>query len=154
MRWITTKTNNGPHLQYKKFSVLELALTDRRNLSGTRPKSTCSKSSSYWFSFSAMRSAITKATEYVTFGFSSHREKFERHCLWAIRIFQCFNSHNPKKSLTNDLGLRMVKALPDRVARKASDVSAADWRCQTQVKRYRIFSRVLLRLFSGLEILV
>ena len=41
-------------------------------------------------------------------------------------------------------GLRgMVKALsficqPDRVARKASYVSAADWRYQTQVKKYRI----------------
>ena len=46
------------------------------------------------------------------------------------------------------------KALPfihqlDRVARKASDVSAADWRYQTQVKKYRFFfSRVLLRLFK------
>ena len=42
---------------------------------------------------------------------------------------------------------------PDRVARKASDVSAANWRYRTQVKKYDIFSRVLLRLFSGLEIL-
>ena len=53
----------------------------------------------------------------------------------------------------------MVKALlfihqPDRVARKASDVSAADWRYQTHVKKYRNFSRVLSWLFSGLEILV
>ena len=42
----------------------------------------------------------------------------------------------------------MVKALPfihqtDRVARKACDVSAADWRYQTHVKKYRIFSRVV-----------
>ena len=37
---------------------------------------------------------------------------------------------------------------PDRVARKVSDVSAADWRYQT----HRIFSRVLLRIFSGLDI--
>ena len=53
----------------------------------------------------------------------------------------------------------MVKALPfirqpDRVARKASDVSAADWRYQTHVEKYPIFLRVLLRFFSGLEILV
>ena len=53
----------------------------------------------------------------------------------------------------------MVKALPfihqpDQVARKASNVSAAYWRYQRRVKRYRIFSRVLLRFFSGLEILV
>ena len=42
---------------------------------------------------------------------------------------------------------------PDRVARKASDVLAANWRYRMQVKKYDIFSRVLLRLFSGLEIL-
>ena len=54
----------------------------------------------------------------------------------------------------------MVKALPfihqpDRVARMACDVSATDWQYQTRVKKYRFFfSRVLLRLFSGLEILV
>ena len=58
---------------------------------------------------------------------------------------------------TNYLILRNMKALlfihqPDRVARKASDVSGADWRYQTHAKRYRIFSRVLLRLFSGPEI--
>ena len=38
----------------------------------------------------------------------------------------------------------MVKAFPfiyqpDQVARKASDVSAADWRYQTHVKNYDIF---------------
>ena len=40
---------------------------------------------------------------------------------------------------------------PDRVASKSSDVSAADWLYQ-HVKKYRIFSRVLLRIFSGPEI--
>ena len=50
----------------------------------------------------------------------------------------------------------MVKALPfihqpDRVARKVSDVSAADWRNQTYVKNISYFSRVLLRFFSGLK---
>ena len=45
----------------------------------------------------------------------------------------------------------MVKALPfihqsGRMARKASDISAADWRYQTHAKTYRISSRVLLRL--------
>ena len=42
---------------------------------------------------------------------------------------------------------------PDRVVRKASELSAADWLYQTHVKQYGIFSRVLLRLFSGLKIL-
>ena len=53
----------------------------------------------------------------------------------------------------------MAKALPfihqpDGVAQRASDMSAADWRYQTGVKKYRIFPQVFLQLFSGLEILV
>ena len=31
----------------------------------------------------------------------------------------------------------------DRVARKASDVSAADWRYKTQVKKYRVVTAFL-----------
>ena len=58
------------NFQYKKFSFIELVLTYGRNLSGTPPKSACGKSSSCWFSFSAARNAITKAAEYVTFGFN------------------------------------------------------------------------------------
>ena len=53
-----------------KFSVIDLVLTDRRNLSGIRPKSVCGKSSGRRFSFSAARNALTKATDFVTFGFS------------------------------------------------------------------------------------
>ena len=66
-------------------------------------KSTCGKSSCIRFSFSATRNFITKATEYITFGFSFHIlflpliGKFECHCLPAIQIFQCFSSHNLKK---------------------------------------------------------
>ena len=53
----------------------------------------------------------------------------------------------------------MVTASPfihqsDRVAPKASDVSVADWRYQTRVIIIVIFTHVLLRLFSGPEILV
>ena len=74
-------------------------------------------------------------------------------------FFSVLEALPSEKIPTNNRGLRVVKALllihqPDRVARKASDVSAADWRYQTHQKKYRIFSRVLLRLFSGLEILV
>ena len=48
------------------------------------------------------------------------------------------------KRPTNDLGLRMVKALPfihqpDRAARKASGVLAADWRYQTRGKNTIFF---------------
>ena len=69
MLWITTKTNNGPNFQHSKVSVIDLVLTDR-NLSGKQPKAACNIFSSCRFSFSAARNAITKATEYVTFGFS------------------------------------------------------------------------------------
>ena len=53
----------------------------------------------------------------------------------------------------------MVKALPfihqkKRVEEKGNDVLAADWLCQTHMKNYRIFSWVLVRLFSWLGILV
>ena len=52
----------------------------------------------------------------------------------------------------------MIKALSfvhqaDGVARKASDVSAADWRYQTRVRNYRNFTRAQLWLFSMMEIL-
>ena len=45
----------------------------------------------------------------------------------------------------------MLKELPfihqrDRVARKVSDVSAADWRYQTRIKTYRNFTFVQLQL--------
>ena len=69
MHWNTTKINNGRNFQETKFLVLDLVLTDKRCLSGTRSKSACGKSSSYRFSFSAARKAITKATENVTFFF-------------------------------------------------------------------------------------
>ena len=45
-------------------------LTDRRSLSGKWPKPASGKSSSFQFSFSAEKNANTKATEYITFGFS------------------------------------------------------------------------------------
>ena len=68
---------------------------------------------------------------FLVFWFSFPPRKVRTSLSVAIRIFQCFSSHNPKKIPTNNRGLRMVKALPfihqpDRVARKASDVSAAD----------------------------
>ena len=62
---ITTKTNNEPNFQYTKLSVIELVLTDKRNLSGARPRSACGKSFSCRFSLSAARNVITKATEYL-----------------------------------------------------------------------------------------
>ena len=46
-----------------------MVLTNRRNLSGKRPKSAHGKSFSCRFSFSAIKNDFTKAAEYVTFGF-------------------------------------------------------------------------------------
>ena len=56
-----------------------------------------------------------------------------------------------EKILTNNLGLRMVKALPfihhpDRVARKARDMSVADWRYQTREK-ISYFFRFVVTVF-------
>ena len=70
MRWNNIKINKRHNFQNTKFSVIDLVLTQIGNHSGTRPKSACGKSSSRRFSFPAARNAITKATEYVTFGFS------------------------------------------------------------------------------------
>ena len=61
--------------------------------------------------------------------------------------------------LKNDLELRIVNALiffhrPDGVARKAGDVSVADWRYETRIKYYRNFILVQLLLLSGLDFLV
>ena len=66
---IITKSNNGRNFQFTKFSFIDLVPTDRRSLSGKRPKLASGKSSSCRFSFSADRNANTKATEYATFGF-------------------------------------------------------------------------------------
>ena len=93
---------------------------------------------------------------------SQPREKFHHQSYW-IRIFLFFSSVSWFSSLSskslNITVCKTVKASPlfhqaDRLARNASDVSAADWRYQTQVKKYDIFLSVLLRLFSGLEILL
>ena len=70
MRSITSKTNSARKFHYTKFSAIELVLTDRINLSGTRPKSACGKFFSCRLSSTAARNVITKATECVTFGFS------------------------------------------------------------------------------------
>ena len=64
------KNNNGCNFQFTKLSFHDFVLTDRRSLSGKWPKSASGKPSSFQFSFSAEKNANTKATEYITFGFS------------------------------------------------------------------------------------
>ena len=82
--------------------------------------------------------------------------KFESHCLPAIRIFQCFSHHNSRK-------LRQTTCIENRgdfAVHSSTWPSGAKgvWRISswldisTHVKKYVIFSRVLLRLFSGPEI--
>ena len=68
------KNNNGHNFQFTKFSFNDFALTDRGSLLSKRLKSACGKSSSCRFSVTAARYAITKATEYVAFGFYFHRK--------------------------------------------------------------------------------
>ena len=63
------KNKNGRNFQFTKFSFIDYVLTERRSLSGKRPKSAGGKSSSCRFSFSDVRNTNTKATEYATFGF-------------------------------------------------------------------------------------
>ena len=64
------KNNSGRNFPFTKFSFSDFVLTDKRSLSGKRPKSASGKSFSCRFSLPATRNANTKATEYVTFGFS------------------------------------------------------------------------------------
>ena len=138
--WITTKTNNGPNFQYRKLSVIKLVLTDGRNLSGSRPKSAYGKSFSARFPFSAARNFFINDTEYVGFGF------FFFFVFWfsSLPCKVWTSAAIKRKNSTKVLGLGMVKALPfvhqpDEVVRKRNDVSAADWRYQTHVKKIRIF---------------
>ena len=93
--------NNARNFQCTKFPFIDSVLTDRRSLSDKRPKSASGKYFSCRFSFSAERNPNTKATEYVTFGFSFGflplLRTFEPHSLSAIRIFSCFSRHNSRK---------------------------------------------------------
>ena len=126
-----------------------------------RPKSASGKSSSC--RFSAEINANTKATEYVAFGFSVWILWFPSPSrkVWTSLFVSDADYFSVFAAITREssdklLVLRIAKALPfihqpDRVAPKASDVSAADWLYQ-HMKKYRIFPRVLLRLFSGSEI--
>ena len=104
MCWITTKPNYEPSFQYTKFLVIELVLTDKRNLSGTRPKSACGKSSS-------CREKCHYQSHWVRnfrffflhFGFLSPPGKFKTSLSVSDTDFRCFSSHNPKRFLQTTL---------------------------------------------------
>ena len=152
------KNNNGRNFQFTKFSFIDFVLTDRRSLSGKQPKSASGKSSSCRFSFSAERNADTKATEYATSGFSFSILVFfpfqESLNLIVCQRYGFFSVLTAiiRESSDKQLVLRIVKALPfihqpDRVAPKASDVSAADWLYQHTWKN-TIFFHVCCYGFS------
>ena len=159
MCWITTKPNYEPSYQYIKFLVIELVLTDKRNLSGTRPKSACGK-------FSSCREKCHYQSYWVRnfrfffshFGFLSPLGKFKTSLSVSDTDFQCSSSHNPKQFLQTTLDWERW-----RLCR--SFINLTEWRerrvtCQQlngdikHVKNYLISSGVFLRLFSRLEILV
>ena len=155
------KNNNGRNFQFTKFSFIDFVLTDGRSLSGKRPKSASGKSSSCRFSFSAERNDNTKATKWETFGFSFIILVFFPFLSLNLSVCQRYGILSVLAAIIREssdklLVLRIVKTLPfihqpDRVVPKASDVSS--WLAiSTHVKKYDIFSRVLLRLFSGPEI--
>ena len=166
MRWImTTKTKMVVIFNSKKFSFIDFVLTDRWRPSGKRSRSARSKSSCCRFSFSAERNANTKATEYTNFGFSFNilvlipiLGKFEPHRLSTIRIFYCFRRHNLRKlqqttRIENHGGLAVHSSTWPGGAKGKWRVGS--WLAiSTHVKKYDIFSRMLLRLFSGPDNLV
>lgn len=92
------------------------------------------KSSCYRFSFSAVRNAISKATDYVTFGF------FFRILVvfppLAMRIFQVFSSHDLRwKISTNYLRFRMTKVFTEWHGAKRHDI-----KMQNELRSYSTFN--------------
>ena len=90
-------------------------------------------------------------------GFLPLLGKFERRCLSAIRNFSVLAAII-QESADKQLVLRIVKTFlscihqPDRVAPKASDVSAADWLYQHTWKNTIFFHMCCYGFFSGPEI--
>ena len=86
------------------------------------------------------------------FGFSTASTKLWKSMSVSDTDFLVFKQPLSEKILTNNHGLRMVRASPfihqpDRVARKASDVLAADWLYQRHVKKHRIFFTCIVWAF-------
>ena len=123
-----TKTNGGRNFQHTKFSVIDLVLTNRRQLSGTSLKSACGKSSFRRVSFTAGGNAITKATEFVTFsfffayfGFLPLLRVWPSLSVSDTDFFQRFDSHNPKKFRLTTLDWEWWRFCP-------SLINLTDWR--------------------------
>ena len=90
---------------------------------------------------------------FLYFGFLPLLEKLDCHCKW-YGFFSVLAAVIPKNSdkwpwIEDGEGFAVHSR--NRVARNASDVSAADWRYQTYLKKYDIISRVLHGFFQGSE---
>ena len=66
---------------------------------------------------------------------------FERHSQKKIRIFQCFSCQNSRKFRQTTLDWEWWRL--DKVARKASDEAAADWRYHIRTKCSYFFTCVI-----------
>ena len=86
------KNKSGRNFRFTKSSFIDFILTDRRSLSGKRPKSAGGKSSGCRFSFSDERSANTKATEYATFYIwlsqNVLRNWWNNSLFWLVRVMR------------------------------------------------------------------
>ena len=89
-------------------------------------------------------------------GFLSLLGKFERYCLQVIRIFQC--RHNPRKFPQTTLDWewwRLWRSFINRTEWHERRVTFSRWLAiSNTLEKYGNFSRVLLRHFSRLEILL
>ena len=154
---------NGCNFQFTKFSFIDFVLTKRRSLSGKLPKSASGKSSSCGFSFLAERNAIIKATEYATFGFSFSILVFFPfwECLNLI-VCQWYRFFSALAAIII-IKLRQTTCIENREGFAVQlstwpSGTKGEWKqligyIDTRKKKYDIFSRALLRLFSGPEIL-
>ena len=64
------KQTVGVTFNLQNSQIVTFSSAIERIFLGTQTKSFCDKSFNFWFSFSAARYVIVKATEYITFGFS------------------------------------------------------------------------------------
>ena len=91
--------------------------------------------------------------------FSAFRKILNVTVCQRFEFFSVVRGYNPRKFSKDVLRFRKVKTLvfihqPDRVAQKASYVSAADWRYQTQVENLSQIYVCAVMLSSGLDTLI
>ena len=139
----TTKANNGcfSNFQYTKFSVIDLVLTDKRNISGKWPKSACGKSvdfcSQSWEIHYQSHSLHNFWFFFLYFGFLPLLEKFA-HGFFSVLEAIIQKNCNKQPRIENGEGFA-IHLSTWLSGTKGKDVSAADWLYQTHVKKYNCF---------------